>query len=62
MKSYLWTAGEEGLDEDVGVVHFKVVVPKASGDADGSQHTSLRQSQETQVYSNYLLFGHFCWS
>lgn len=42
---YLWTAGQEGLNVDVGVVHFEIVVPKTSGDPNGCQHTSLQKSR-----------------
>lgn len=40
--SYLWAAGQEGLNVDIGVVHFKIVVPQTSGDPDGRQHTRLQ--------------------
>ncbi len=45
--AYLWAAGQEGLNVDVGVVHFEIVVAKASGDADGRQHTSLQKISGT---------------
>lgn len=32
---HLWTAGQEWLDVNVRVVHFKTVVPKSSGNPDG---------------------------
>lgn len=41
--AYLWAAGEEWLNVDVGVVHFEIVVPETSGDPDGCQHTSLQK-------------------
>lgn len=41
--AYLRAAGQEGLDVDVGVMHFEVVVAKASRHPDGRQHTSLHQ-------------------
>lgn len=60
--AYLWAAGQEGLDVDVRVVHFQIVVPETSGDADGRQHTSLQeirgmlrgpqcQSKQATIYS-----------
>lgn len=33
--AHLWTAGQEGLDVNVGVVHFETVVPKSPGNPDG---------------------------
>lgn len=39
--AYLRAAGQEGLNVDVGVVHFEIVVPETSGDPDGRQHASL---------------------
>lgn len=41
--AYLWAAGQEGLNVDVGVMHFEIVVPKTPGDPDGRQHTSLQK-------------------
>lgn len=41
--SYLWAAGQEGLNVDVRVVHFEIVIPETSGDPDGRQHTSLQK-------------------
>ncbi|KAF3855117.1 hypothetical protein F7725_023172 [Dissostichus mawsoni] len=41
--AYLWAAGQEGLNVDVRVVHFQIVVPETSGDSDGRQHTSLQE-------------------
>lgn len=43
--AYLWAAGQEGLNVDVGVMHFEIVVPKTSCDPDGCQHTSLQKMQ-----------------
>lgn len=34
-------AGQEGLDVDVGVVNFEVVVAEPARHADGRQHPSL---------------------
>lgn len=42
---HLWTAGQERLDINVGVVHFETVVPKSSGNPDGRQHTSLKEDE-----------------
>lgn len=39
--AYLWAAGQEGFNINVGVVHFEIVVPKTSGHTDGCQDTSL---------------------
>lgn len=33
--THLWTAGQERLDINVGVVHFETVVPESPGDPDG---------------------------
>lgn len=33
--AHLWTAGQERLDINVGVVHFETVVPESPGDPDG---------------------------
>lgn len=32
---HLWTAGQEWLDINVGVVHFEAMVPESSGNPDG---------------------------
>lgn len=50
--AYLWAAGQEGLNVDVGVMHFEIVIPKASGDSDGRQHTSLQRTREAPCESN----------
>ena len=42
-EAYLWAAGQEGLNVDVRVVHFEIVVPETSGHPDGRQHTSLQK-------------------
>lgn len=42
---HLWTAGQEGLDINVGVVHFETVVPESSGDPDGRQHAGLKEEE-----------------
>lgn len=49
---YLGTAGQEGLDVDVGVMHFELVVSQAPGDPNGSQHTGLWRD-ETIKERNY---------
>lgn len=50
--AYLRAAGQEGLNVDVGVVHFEIVIPKTSGDSDGRQHTSLQRIREALCESN----------
>lgn len=42
---HLWTAGQERLDINVGVVHFETVVPKSSGNPDGRQHAGLKEDE-----------------
>lgn len=39
--TYLWAAGEERFDVDVGVVDFEVVISEPPGHADGGQHPRL---------------------
>lgn len=41
--AYLWAAGQEWLNVNVGVMDFEIVVPKTSGDPNGRQHTSLQK-------------------
>lgn len=43
--AYLWAAGQEGLNVDVGIMHFQIVVPKTSCDPNGRQHTGLQKMQ-----------------
>lgn len=38
----LRNTGEEGLDVNVGVVHFEVVVSQSAGHTNGGHHTGLQ--------------------
>lgn len=60
---HLWTAGQERLDKNVGVVHFETVVPKSSGNPDGRQHAGLKKTRHIfktrkQVWSEAWLRCH----
>lgn len=54
-KADLWTAGQERLDVNVGVVDFEIVVAETSGDSYSRQHTSLQKMRRVKMnYSRHV--------
>lgn len=55
IKPDLWTAGQEWLDVNVGVMDFEIVVAETSCNPDSRQHTSLQKMRRVKMnYSRHV--------